>query len=309
MTTDTPDDLALVDDAIDVGALVDDEPTAVALVRTEQNTDPAPAGRVDLLPAEFQLPPLVRFVPNPSIKAALDQAVASALAVRVEGEAGIAQADAALGNLRDAMKATEAHFEDPAKLANDEHKRITGTRAEWLRGAIQAAQTLGAALVTEAERLKRAALAKAAAEQEALDREARAHAAQEAQLAEAAGAPTAVVEALQEHAATVTAAPVAPVEVGAGLARSTVTKAWKARLHGTAPGAEINPSAEDLTPAQVPHFEALLRAVLEGRTSRGCLAINWSYLDKRAKADKSAMQIPGVEAFQIAGTRAKGGRA
>mgnify|MGYP000379062933 CR=1 FL=1 len=311
------DDLARVDDEpadVDLLALVDDDAGATTdpaqIEALLKDTVPATSGgRVDLLPASFQLPPLVRFVPNVGLFETLERAVAVAEAIDVAGAPGLQKADAALGDVRDAMKAIEAHFDEPKRLAHEEHKRITGKLAEWLKVGEQAVDTVGARILAATERLEQAARDQARREQEALDAEARAQARQEADFAAAAGAPADVVDALTVAAETATAQTVTTVEpAGVDLTRNAKSTTWKARLVGTAPGAEINPDSAELTPAQVPGFEDLLSAVLEGRASRACVAVNWSYVNKRAGADKTALQIPGLEAVKVSGLKGKRGR-
>lgn len=311
------DDLARVDDDqtdVDLLALVDDdagmttEPAAIEeLLR---DTVPATSGgRVDLLPASFQLPALVRFVPNGALLEVLERAVAAAVAIDVTDAPGLQKADAALGDVRDAMKAIEAHFEEPKRLAHEEHKRITGKLAEWLKVGEQAVDQVGARILAESDRLDRLAREQARREQEALDAEARAQARQEADFAAAAGAPAEVVEALGQAAETVTAQTVTTVEpAGVDLARNAKSTTWKARLVGTQPADDINPGSDELKPAQLPAFDDLLAAVLDGRASRACVSVNWSYVNKRAGADKTALQIPGLEAVKVAGLKGKRGR-
>lgn len=328
------DDLALVEDDTphtdaDLLALVDDPAPASTgllhdvvedtLTTIERVTElfaasvadvlaQAGNGGYDLMPAEFVLPPLVRFVPNRALREALEQAVAVAAGIDVTAPAGLEAADAALGNVRDAMKAIEAHFEEPKRLAHDEHKRITGTLADWLRAGERVVGDVGGAMLREHERRDAAARDQARQAQAVLDREAQDRAREEAQYAAAAGAPADVVADLEQQADTARAITVAPVAAPTPLARNAVAKAWKARLVGTLPGDEINPKSDELTPAQVPAFEALLRAVLEGRASRAVLSVNWTYANKRASGDKTAMQIPGLEAVRVAGLKGKASR-
>lgn len=306
------DDLARVDDGpsdADLFALVDDATPATSLaVAVREMLKDAGTGRVDILPAEFLLPPLVRFVPNQSYRAALEDAVARVVAIDVAAPGGLEAADAGLGDVRDAMKAIEAHFDEPKRLAYEEHKRITGTLADWLRAGDQAIADVGRVILAENDRRTAAALEQARREQEALDNEARAQARQEVDFAIAAGAPAEVVAELDRAAETATSTTVAVVEAPVELSRNSVAKGWKCRLVGTQPGAEINPGSDELTPAQVHAFESLLKAILEGRASRACVSVNWSYVNKRAAADKTAMQIPGLEAVQVSGLKGRGGR-
>jgi hypothetical protein len=51
-----------------------------------------------------------------------------------------------------------------------------------------------------------------------------------------------------------------------------------------------------------------MKAILDGRAPLAAVEINWSYLNRRAKADKGTLAIPGVEAFEEGSVRAKGSR-
>lgn len=315
-TSSAVDDLARVEGEptdVDLLALVEDDQADTPAAQIEdalRDTVPAVGERrADLMPNDFALPALVRFVPNAALREVLERAVEAVVAIDVTAPGGLVAADQALGTVRDAMKAIEAHFDEPKRLAHEEHKRITGKLAEWLQIGEQAVADVGRRLIAENERLTALARENAQREQEALDREASAAARQEATFAAAAGAPAEVVADLERAAEHARATTVATVAEPVGLARNTVAKSWKARLVGTRAGDEINPDSDELTPTQIVAFENLLRAVLDGRASRACVSINWKYNNKRASSDKSAMLIPGLEAVQVAGLKAKGGRA
>jgi hypothetical protein len=264
---------------------------------------------VEVLPADFPLPLLARFIPNQALRTAVVEASHTALSVEVAGADGLTKADEAMGVLRACIKDVEAHFEDPTKVANDLHKRLTGLRAEWTRDGAEALKTVGQRVFTEAERLRAIDADDRRRAQAEEDRKAKDRAAQEAEQAAQQGAPAEVVQEMQEQAKAATAPPVArPSSVGGGLRNSSVTKSWKARIVGTPAEAEPNPSTTELTPAQRPQVMALLKAILEGRAPIAAIDLNWSYLNKRAGADKSAIGIPGIEAFQVGGVRGKGGR-
>ena len=48
--------------------------------------------------------------------------------------------------------------------------------------------------------------------------------------------------------------------------------------------------------------------VIEGRAAMTLFELNWSALNARAKAEKSALSVPGVEAFEEGSVRAKASR-
>ena len=94
-------------------------PAAVALEEVELEPDPAPlpVALMQILPADFPLPALTRFVPDPRLKAALDQASAYALSVEVHGAEGLQRADLALTALRTSLKGYLAQFDEPRDIA------------------------------------------------------------------------------------------------------------------------------------------------------------------------------------------------
>jgi hypothetical protein len=89
---------------------------------------------------------------------------------------------------------------------------------------------------------------------------------------------------------------------------SSVVTTWKARIKGTPGSDDANPEIEDLTPAQRLQVLALLKAILDGSAPIAAIILNYPYLNKRAKADKSTLAIPGIEAFEEGGIRSKGTR-
>jgi len=266
---------------------------------------------VEVLPADFKLPALVKFVPNPALRAAADQAGAYALSVTVSGAEGVQRADLALQAVRASLKAITDQFTEPCQIAYDLHKRLTGLRAEWCDRGEQALKTVGSRIYTEQRRLQDVAAEERRKAQAEADRKAREAARREAEAAAAAQAPAPVVEELKRQAETAVAPPVATPAAAAPpvLRGSTTVTSWKARLKGTPVSDEPNPSMEQLSTAQRHQVIELLKAVLDGKAPLAALEINWSYLNKRAKADKSALGIAGVEAFEEGSVRAKNSRA
>ena len=98
---------------------------------------------VEIMPPGFQLPALIRFVPDARLRLAADVCATAAEAIDVTQEGGLARADVALTSLRVAIKAVEANFADAAALANQLHKHITGKRAEWLERPAQVVDAVG----------------------------------------------------------------------------------------------------------------------------------------------------------------------
>jgi hypothetical protein len=320
------------------GELLDIEPDDIEIelepepepVQTSESL-PAPSAPVaahalmQVLPADFPLPLLTRFVPDQALRLAADEAATYALSVEVAGPEGLTRADVAVTTLRASLKAIEDSFEEPVAIANRLHKQLTGVRAEWLERGLAAVKTVGNRIYTEKQRLdaiEREARRKA---QEEADRKAREDARKAAEDAAKAQVPAPVVEEMRRQAAVVTAPPVPVSAPVPKLAGSSVVATWKARLAGTPACDEPNPDIP-LTAAQRLAFFHLvvnvaaqlareLNLTLEPEYLTKCqgapsasLAISWSYLNKRAKADKGTLQIPGVEAFEEGGIRSKGVR-
>lgn len=264
---------------------------------------------MQVLPADFPLPALIQFVPDATLKAALDEAVAYALSVGITGNDGLQRADLALTAMNDAIKAVETHFEEPAAIAHRLHKQITVLRGDWTKAASDAKHTIGRRMWTERDRIDREAREATRKAQEEENRKAREKAAKEAADAEANKAPAQLVEQLKKEAETAVAPPVAPpVQSAAPLRGTTVTTTWKARIAGTPAEADANPEMQDLTPAQWEKVRGLLQCIVDGTAPRAAIELNWSYLNSRAKADKSTLSISGIEAFADGGVRSKGSR-
>lgn len=274
-------------------------------------TAPAPAAPlalVEVLPADFPLPILTRFVPDARLKVTLSDAVLGALAVPVTGADGLVAADQALATVRASVKAIEAHFEEPTRIANDLHKHLTRTRGEWTAAGVDAVTVVGRRIASEKARLDGIAREERRKAQEQADADARAARAAEAKAAQAQGAPAAVVQQMQQQAAVATAAPVPVVSAAPVLASTTVTKTWKARVKGTPADAEPRPQMADLTAPQQSQVRELMAAVIAGTLPLTLFEINWSVLNDRAKGEKGTLALPGIEAYEETGTRAKPGR-
>lgn len=287
----------------------DDMALEIEPVETVETAAPVVNGAfMELLGADVELPELIKFVPDLRLKAALDAATADAAAVVVTGTDGLVAADQKLGIVRERMKTVEAHFEDPTRRANALHKRMTGARADWLAGAVKVLADKGIQIITEKNRLDQIERDRIAAEQKQRDDAAREAAKQEAKQAECAGAPATVVQDLLAQAETATAAPVTRTVATPKLQNTAIKKTWKARLMGTSGDAEPQPSTQNLTAAQRERVMALIADIAAGQQPLACVELNWTYLDKRASADKSTLQITGIQAYEEESTRGKGVR-
>lgn len=285
----------------------DDEPP----VGIDEDEPEAPATRalVDILPADFPLPALVKFVPDERLRLTLRGAVETALAVKVDGPDGMVAADAALGPVRAAIAAIEDAFKEPARIAYELHRQITSRRAEWIADGTRAVQTVGDSIIRERRRLEQIAAEERRKAQDEADRKAREDRQREAEAAKAAGAPKAAVKELEQQAKTATAPPVSRA-VGAPppLTNSTAVTRYGARLAGTPANDDANPGLDMVTPPQRLKVFELLKGILDGKAPLTCIELNWSYLNKRAAAEKTSFQMPGLEAYEIDSLRGKGRR-
>ncbi len=264
---------------------------------------------MDVLPADFALPALIRFVPDGRLRAAADQAATYALGVDVAGPEGLQRADVAVTALKASLKAIDEHFADPCDTANQLHKRLTGMRAEWVTAGKTATETVGRRIWQEQRRLDAIAAEERRKRQEEEDRQARERARAEAEAAEKAKAPAPVVQELRRQAQTATAPPVAPAaSAPAPLKGISSVTTWKARIAGSPADADPNPGMDALTPAQWLRVVELLKGIIDGTAPRTAIALDWSYLSKRAKADKGTLAIAGIEAYEDGGIRSKGTR-
>lgn len=262
---------------------------------------------VEILPADFPLPLLTKFVPDPALRAAAETAAREALSITVSGPEGLQHADSALTTVRATVKAISAHFEDPTSTAYALHKRLTTVRGEWTAEAEQAVNLVGQRIFSEQRRLEAIAAEDRRLAQAQEDRKAREAARRDAEAAARAHSPAQVVEELQRHAESVTAPPVAPpASAPPALKGTTVISTWRARLKGTPD--EAQPKVEEFSPAQRMAFLDYLRAVVDGRAPLNGCECNWSYFNKRAVADKATFQITGFEAVECGGARAKATR-
>lgn len=305
-----------------------DEPAAVSELGIEPEAEPladVPAGPaqpaavetaaplMEILPADFPLPALIRFVPDPKLRTEADEAAKYALSLTVSGAEGIQKADVALAVVRQKVKAIEDSFEEPKGLAHQLHSGITTTLREWVSPSKEALETVGRRVYNETQRLKREEEEARRKAQEEENRRVREEARRRAEEAAKAKAPAAVVENLQKQAETAQAPPVSTGRLFTGsgglLQNTTLAKKWTTTIAGTAREAENQqPDTEEMTEAQLAQFKALLQGILEGRDPVAAATPNWKFLDKRAKADEATFKITGVEAYDAGGTRAKPNR-
>lgn len=255
------------------------------------------------LPADFPLARLLQFVPDLALKRRVETAAEAALAVSVLGAAGVSAAEQALEPVRSALKAVEDGFEFPTNAAYQLHKRLTGLRGDFSKSGADALVLVGRRIVDENRRLTAEAEAERRRQQAEADRHAREDATRAAKEAERAQAPPAVVQTLTRQAQTAVAPPVTR-HPGPAMASSSVVERWKARFQDVVDG-EPNPCVADMTPEQQIEARALLVAIAQGQQPLAGIEINWSYWNKRAAAEKTTMAVPGLEAFDEGGLRAK----
>lgn len=308
------DDIAIDPDPVEDLAI---EPEIEPGIEPEPAPEPPaaaiPAGListalVEILPADFPLPLLARFIPNPALKLAAEQAASRALALAVTGEEGLQAADVALDSLRRSLKAIEDHFEEPTKIAHDLHKRLTTIRSDWQASAKNAVQLVGAKVWTEQKRLDAIAAEERRRAQDEADRLAREERRREAEAAAKAQAPAPVVEELKRQAETATAPPVAARPSAQAMRNTSTVTTWKARIIGTPGSDDPNPDTAELSDAQRLKVFELLKGILDGKDPLVAIQLDWSYLNARSKADQKTMAISGLEAFEQGSARAKSSR-
>lgn len=283
-------------------------PAAVVAVHLE----PEPMPLMQILPADFRLPVLTKFVPDPAIKARLDKALSYAASIEIVGKGrdGIQTADVALSELNAAIAVAEKHFEDPASIAFELHRHVTTTRASWVNQCKDAVKRLGQAIWRETNRLNDEAAAERRRRQDEANRIAREEADREAAKAAANNAPAPVVEKLQERAKTAVAPPVAPPAAAPPLTDNSVVTTYKARLASTPEDAEeLAPALTALTPAEQADVLKLFKAIVDGRTDLLALvSVNYAAINKLAVAQEATFNVPGFVAFKTGGTRKKAAR-
>lgn len=287
--------------------VIPDPPTAAEIATAFSPSLPL----MEVLPADFPLPVLARFVPDVRLKTDVDEATRYALSIDVRGVEGLQAADLALSTLRTSLKGITDHFAEPADIAHQLHKRITGIRSEWTADGENALKVVGRRIYAEGERLRVLAEAERRKAQVEADRLAREEARRRVEEAAQAKAPARVVEEMTRQAETTTAPPVPPpASTPPPLRGSAPVKTWKARIAGSPAEADPNPSIAELTAAQKAEVWRLLIAIVnsEGDAPLSCIELNWKYLNDRAKSDKSTLAIPGIEAFADGGLRAKASR-
>lgn len=269
----------------------------------------APVALAEVLPADFPLPVLTKFIPNTVLRESAREATAYALSLDVTGPEGLTRVDRALTVLRAAQKAITDDFAEPARIANDLHKRLTGMRSEWCEPGEAALKTVGQRVWAEQRRLEAAAAEERRKAQTEADRRAREQLQREAAAAAEAKAPAPIVQELKRQAETATAPPVfTPIAAPVMHGTSAVTT-WKSRPKGTPADADPNPKVAAMTPSQLDQVRHLLAGILAEKAPITAIEINYSTLNGRAKSDKQTFSIPGFEAFEEGGVRAKGRRA
>lgn len=273
----------------------------------EEPEEAAPTMPVmELLPANVSIPLLARFAPDLRVREALNEAAIEASQIDVRGAAGLAAADAALDVVRERVKAVKAMFEEPTRIANELHKHLTSTRAEWIAPGETAITHVGRRIYVERERLKaldQEARRKAQAE---ADEHARLEAQRRVDEAAAAEAAPEVIEQLQEEVETASAPPVHIEPTAAPLQSSTVVENWTSTVKGTPRDAEEpQPSVEDATEAQREQLTVLMAAIIARTAPIVCVTWNWKQIDKLVKAGKSSFKVPGIDTYDKGGLKAK----
>lgn len=265
--------------------------------------EPLPLARA--LPG-LPLQTLLSFLPDVSLKQQVEALAAVALSIDVQQPGGLQLADKALDDLSTAILTTTSRFADPVDAAFQLHRRLTGLRGDFLAAGESAKQIVSRRIVAEKRRQDAVAAEERRKRQEEADRQAREIARKAAEEAERQKAPEPIVQALVEQSKTAKAPPVAvdtPVT-----SHNAVVEKWRCRLKGAAADADPNPDMGQLTLAQQQQVRTLLRAVADGHVPLLAVKLNWSYLNTRARDEKSTFDLPELEAYDEGGTRRKGAK-
>lgn len=262
-----------------------------------------------LLPASVELPALIQFVPDTRLKDAVSLTSLAAAGVDVRGPEGLERADHAIEEVRQAIKAVKATFEEPCRVADKLHKRLTDMRADWIEAGEAAITVVGRRIYVEQQRLKvldQEAKRKAQAD---ADAQAKAEARLRAEEAARAEAPAAVVIALEEQIETTSAPPVYVEPTASPLKNTTIVKNWTVTIKGTPRDEEIQqPSVELATEWQRNQLDVLMEAILAKRAPVVCVTWNWPAITKLAKAAESTFDVNGLEAYDAGGIKGKASR-
>lgn len=261
-----------------------------------------------VLPQNFPLLTLLKFLPDVRLKQRADALAEKALAIDVRADGGLTRADESLVPIRGVLAEIDACFKDPVSLANQLHKRLTGLRGDFKKDGEGALETVGRRVLDEKRRLERLAEDARRRAQEEADRQARKDAEAAAREAKRRGVDPAIVGAMREQAKFTRAAPVASPLPAPALRSSTVAQNWKARFKGAVPDADPNPDTCDMTVHEQEMFLQLLDAVRGGRVPLTAVRPNWSYLNDQAQGQRTTLDIPGIEAFDAGSLRGKGRR-
>ena len=265
---------------------------------------------VELLPADFPLPALIKFAPDTRIRQEADTDAATLLGLQAIDETSQRVLEACLTKQREHKKSVEALFQEPCAIAYELHRNLTGLRGDWLSHTDAAIRTANERLLARQRQVEREAAEARRRAQEEADRQAREQAQREAEAAAKAQAPASVVQQLEREAKTATAPPVSHGSLfgGGGLRSSTVAENWKARLTATDRAADVlNPEMAKLAAEELNCVRSAMKAVLEGRAPVTIFEINWGWINARAKADKRTFAIEGFVAEDIGSLRAKPG--
>ena len=264
----------------------------------------------EVLPADFQLPPAITFVPNPALATRAQELAAQIADLVITDEASCHRMDALLAIARAHDAAIDAHFADPVDFFFARHRALTRQRGEFRGPLTEAIKIGGRRIFAFNQAQERQAAEERRRRQEAADRQARDDARREAEAARQAQAPAPLIEQLEEQAQTVTAPPVASAPAPRETLRgSTVTITRKARPKGTeGAAADQQPGMAMLTPAQRLSVLEAMKAVVDGRAPLLVFEIAYAYLDSRAKSDKTTFNIPGFEMYEVGGVRGKSTR-
>lgn len=280
--------------------------TAVTAIATTTGRTP------EVLPADFELSPAIRFIPNPALQRRAIELATTIAGVAVTDAASCAQMDALLTEARAHEQAIDDHFAEPVEFFFKRHRALTTQRAEFHGALPEMVKAGGRRIYLFNQEEERKAWEERRRRQEEADRQARDAAEREAAEARRAQAPAPLIEQLEEQARTATAPPVAATTTPPRdtLKGSTVTETWKVRLTATrAEASFLQPEkTADMSSDERTSVLELLKAIIAGAAPMSLIRVDWTTANQLVKAHKGTLKIAGLTPYQDGGARGKSTR-
>jgi hypothetical protein len=280
--------------------------TAISAIATTR------AATSEVLPADFELPPAIRFVPNPELQIRAVEFATEISALQVTDNDSCQRMDGLLARARLHDQRIDDHFAEPVDFFFARHRALTTQRNEFHGSLPEMVKTGGRRIYLFNQEQERKAADERRLRQEEADRQAREVAEQEAAEARKAQAPAPLIAQLEEQARTATAPPVAATATAPRdtLKGSTVTETWKVRLANTRADASfLQPEkTADMSNDERASVLELLKGIVAGAAPMSLIRVDWTTANQLVKAHKGTLKIPGFTPYQDGGTRGKSTR-